>query len=151
MKISIPISHFIDDILAHSAIKALSSPQSANILSPDNSPALRRFIVVAAADIAGLLARRLVSFVPPDPDGDNPLDPIVFEFDDPPTVSSEALSHHISSAVSLSALRLIAIASGDNTRADAYLRCRSDSVARLADILDPPAPSRCPRIRPSWT
>lgn len=147
MKISLPVGRLLDDLYADSAIKAHSSlsgtPSSA--LSPDRRQALRRFIIVAAAEVAGALARHLLSFSPPDPDGESDDDLIEFEIDDSTAAAPDALTHHLSSALTLAALRFVALSSGDYRRADAYASCLSAAVDNLAQCIS--APPRFLKIR----
>ena len=150
MKISLPVGRLLDDLYADSALKAHSSLSSgsAYALSPDRRPALRRFIIVAAAEVAGTLARHLLAFSPPDPDGESDDDTIDFEIDDSSAAAPEALQYHLSSAMTLSALRYLALSTSDYRRADAYSACFSVATATLAECIS--APPHFLRIKPSY-
>lgn len=150
MKIALPVGRLLDDLYADSAIKAHSSlpSTSRSVLSPDRRQALRRFIIVAAAEVAGSLARYLLSFSPPDPDGESDDDPIEFEIDDSTAAVPDALQCHLSSALTLSALRFVALSSGDFQRADAYASRLAAAVANLADCIS--SPPRFLKIKPGY-
>ena len=141
MLITIPVSRLLDDLYAASAIRTLRD--SSPLLDPDRAPALRRFIIAAAAEVAGSLCRLLTSVSLPDPDtipadsGD-----ITFTIDDSAPASPDALASHISAAVTSSALRLIAATEGDTRRAqafDALARSGVDTVVRLITAPPPAA------------
>lgn len=137
MKITITVGSLLDDIYAGSALQAIShitssSSAGASLLTPDRRAALRRFIIVAAAELAGGLARRLLSFTPPDPAGENDHDDAIeFEVAEPVALTPDALRCHLSSAMTFGVLRLVALASGDYPRADAFEACRLTAIATI--------------------
>lgn len=149
MKITLTVGSILDDLYAGSALHALSSlsslpsAQPLALLTPDRRAVLRRFIVIAVADIAAALARRLLSFDVPDPDGDSDDDIILFDIDDSLSLVPEAMRLHLTSAMTFALLRLVALSVGDYRRAEGFQACQDKAL----EALDPPPASL--RIRPA--
>ena len=146
MKITLTVASLLDDLYADSALRAFSSLSSLSslssqsplaLLTPDRRAALRRFIVIAAAYVAGALARRLLSFEVPAPDGDSDDDIILFEVDDSLSLVPEAMRHHLTSAMTFAVLRLVALSVGDYRRAEGFQTCQDKAL----EAFDPPPAS----------
>ena len=148
MKISLPVGRLLDDLYADSALKSHSMPSRPVAVTPDRRRALRRFIIVAAAEVAGALARHLLSFTPPDPDGEDDNDTIDFEIDGSSCAVPEAIMHHLSAALTLAALRYVALSTGDYPRAEAYAACLAEATGALSECIA--APPHTLKIRPSY-
>lgn len=116
----IPISRILDDIYAESALSAIltRSSDKPSVLSPDNSEALKRIIVVAATQVAAELIKHLKSVrFPESPDSDPQLE---FEFNAPKSLATEALAEHLTSALIFKTMSLVALQGCDYRKADAY-------------------------------
>lgn len=140
MLITVPLSRLLDDLYAASAIRTLRD--NSHLLDPDRAPALRRFIIAAAAEVAGSLCRILRSVTLPDPDT-MPADSgnITFSIDDSAPASPDALASHISAAVTSSALRLIAATEGDTRRAEAFASLARSGLDTIMRLITAPPPA----------
>lgn len=140
MLITVPLSRLLDDLYAASAIRTLRD--NSHLLDPDRALALRRFIIAAAAEVAGSLCRILISVTLPDPDT-MPADSgdITFSIDDSAPASPDALASHISAAVTSSALRLIAATEGDTRRAEAFASLARSGLDTIMRLITAPPPA----------
>lgn len=135
--ITLSVTEITDNILAVSAIEAISGNKGSAVLTSDQEAALRRMTVIAAADVAAMLLPRLEAVSFPTADGGNEqitFSPAVLCAWPPP--SDAVLAAQLTAAITHATLRMVSVASGRRAEAETHGQNLKSAIAAINRALD---------------
>ena len=138
MKITIDTEPIIQDIYAESAIGAVlgrsGNDKKPHLLNPDQHDSLLRMVAQSASDVCSMTA--LEQSEPIGEDAQQTLSIKVNCTED----ETASIRQHLQAAISAATMQRVALAEGDNARADRYGSKVQSCVAAISDLLSKARP-----------